>query len=379
MSHAETKTDKELICTIALGMVPGVGDINARKLIRYMGSASAVFEESPGKLMLIPGIGKTIISHLGSKSLVNKASEELDYIRKHDIVIKCHDDDNYPRRLRECPDAPLVIYYKGNASLNEEKIISIVGTRNITRRGKEICKSLVSDLAAGHPETVIVSGLAYGADITAHKAALKERLKTIAVLGHGFRTMYPSVHLPVAKEILTHGALVTDFPSSEPPERNNFLKRNRIIAGLSDATIIIESGRKGGAMVTADIAMSYNREVMAVPGFPGERYSEGCNLLIKSTRAALIESAGDIFYNLNWPGKQEKSRQKKLFPDDLSPLEEKIFRLFSETEELSSDEISRSMHKPVHQLSSALLKLEFTGLITSMPGDMYRKILNPTV
>ncbi len=373
MSRAETKTDKELICTIALGMVPAVGDINARKLIRYMGSASAVFNESRKNLMLIPGIGKTIASHLGSKTFIDKATNELDYIRKHDIKVNCYDDHDYPRRLKECPDAPLLIYYKGNASLNEERIISIVGTRNITRRGKDICNSLVSDLAAEYPELLIVSGLAYGVDITAHKAALNENLKTIAVLGHGFRTLYPSVHLPAAKEILINGALLTDFPSYEAPERNNFLKRNRIIAGLSDATIIIESGRKGGAMVTADIAMSYNREVMAVPGFPGERYSEGCNLLIKSNKAALIESAGDIFYNLNWPGKKERSRQKKLFPDDLSPLEEKIFSLFSEAAELSADDISRSMNKPVHNLSSALLKLEFSGLITSIPGNIYRK------
>lgn len=373
MSHAETKTDKELICTIALGMVPAVGDINARKLIRHMGSASAVFNESRKNLMLIPGIGKIIASHLGSKTFIDKASKELDYIYKHDIKIKCYDDQDYPRRLKECPDAPSIIYYKGNVTLNEERIISIVGTRNVTGRGKDICKELVSDLAAEYPELVVVSGLAYGVDITAHKAALKENLKTIAVLGHGFRTLYPSVHLPVAKEILKHGALVTDFPSYETPERNNFLKRNRIIAGLSDATIIIESGRKGGAMVTADIAMSYNREVMAVPGFPGERYSEGCNLLIKSNKAALIESAGDIFYTLNWPGKKERVKQKKLFDDDLSPLEEKIFSLFSEATELSSDEISRCMGRPAHHLSSALLKLEFSGLITGMPGNIYRK------
>lgn len=373
MSRAETKTDKELICTIALGMVPAVGDINARKLIRHMGSASAVFNESSKNLMLIPGIGKTIASHLGSKTFIDKASKELDYIHKHDIKIKCYDDKDYPRRLKECPDAPLIIYHKGNATLNEERIISIVGTRNITGRGKDICKSLVSELAEEYPDLVIVSGLAYGVDITAHKAALKENLKTIAVLGHGFRTLYPSVHLPAAKEILKHGALVTDFPSYEAPERNNFLKRNRIIAGLSDATLIIESGRKGGAMVTADIAMSYNREVMAVPGFPGERYSEGCNLLIKSNKAALIESARDIFYSLNWPVKQERSRQKKLFDYDLSPLEEKIFSLFSEVQELSPDDISRCMGRPVHHLSSALLKLEFSGLITSMPGNIYRK------
>ncbi|HCC69659.1 MAG TPA: DNA-protecting protein DprA [Bacteroidales bacterium] len=373
MSHAEMKTDKELISIIALGMVPAVGDINAKKLIKYLGSASAVFKEPYNNLIRIPGIGKTIASHLSSSEYLEKASTELEYIRNHDIIAKCYDEDDYPARLKECPDSPIVLYFKGNANLNAKKILSIVGTRNITRRGKDICRNIINNLAIEYPDLIVTSGLAYGVDITAHKSALKENLKTVAVLGHGFRTIYPSAHLAVAREILSSGALITDFPSYETPERNNFLKRNRIIAGISDATLVIESGRKGGAMVTADIAMSYNRDVMTVPGSPGERYSEGCNMLIKSNRAALIESADDIMYNLNWIKSKTENRQGKLFPENLSPLEIKIFDLFQENDELSSDHISSYLNMPQHQLSSALLKLEFSGLITSIPGNIFRK------
>jgi len=367
------KNDKELIYTIALGMVPSVGDINAKKLISHLGSATAVFKEPYHSLIKIPGIGKKMASYLCSGEFMKKAGEELDYIRKHNIDIKRFDEPDYPERLKECPDSPLLIYIKGNASLNENKIISIVGTRNITRKGKDICNSLIHDLACEFPDLIISSGLAYGVDITAHKAALKENLKTVAVLGHGFSTIYPSVHLAIAKQIMSQGALITDFPSFEAPERNNFLKRNRIIAGISDATLVIESGRKGGAMITADIALSYNREVMAVPGSPGTPYSEGCNLLIKSNRAALIESANDIFYTLNWLKSGSENKQRKLFPEDLSPLEDKIFELIYEFGELSADQISNSMEKPLHQLSSALLKLEFSGYIESIPGNIYRR------
>ena len=207
------KTERELSSIIALGMVPAIGDINAGKLISHLGSASEVFNTPYHKLILIPGIGKTIASHLSSNTFKEKAAAELEYTGKHNISIICYDDREYPARLKECPDAPLVIYCKGNANLNSEKIISIVGTRNITGKGKDICRSLIKELAAEYPELIIVSGLAYGVDITAHKAALKEGLKTIAVLGHGFKTIYPSVHLPVAKEILAQGSLITDFPS----------------------------------------------------------------------------------------------------------------------------------------------------------------------
>ena len=367
------KTDKELLYTIALGMVPSVGDISARKLVKHLGSASAVFREPYHNLIRIPGIGKTIAAHLSSKEYIDKAARELEYTREHGIKIICHDDEAYPRRLRECPDSPIFLYYKGNANLNEDRILSIVGTRNITRRGKDVCKGIIRDLAVEYPDLIIISGLAYGVDITAHKAALREKLKTVAVMGHGFKTIYPSTHINTARQILNHGALITDFHSYEAPERNNFLKRNRIIAGLSDASLIIESGRKGGAMVTADIAISYNRDIMAVPGSPGDTYSEGCNLLIKSNRAALVESADDIIYNLNWTKPKLKNKQRTLFPENLSPLEESIFNLFNENDELSSDYISNSLNKPLHQLSSALLKLEFSGYLTSIPGNIYRK------
>lgn len=367
------KINRELICTIALGMVPSVGDINARRLIEHLGSAEAVFNQPYNKLVTIPGIGRKIAGNLSSKKYISRAEEELEYVQKHNISVIRFNEEPYPERLKNCPDSPLVLFSKGDANLNARKIISIVGTRNITRRGKDICRSIIRELSEEYPSIVIVSGLAYGVDIAAHKSALEHDLPTIAILGHGFKTIYPPAHLGIARKILDKGALVTDFPSYEKPERNNFLKRNRIIAGISDACIIIESGRKGGAMVTADIAMSYNRDVMAVPGYPGMPYSEGCNMLIKSNKAALVESADDIIYNLGWVKNSINTSTQNLFTDDLSPIEKRIFKLFEDTDELSSEQLSASLKKPVHHLASALLKLEFSGHIESIPGNRYRR------
>jgi DNA processing protein len=218
---------------------------------------------------------------------------------------------------------------------------------------------------------VIVSGLAYGIDIVAHKAALQNRIPTIGVMAHGFGTLYPSIHTSVAKEMLKEGGLITDFLSDEPPDRNNFLKRNRIIAGMSDATLVIESGARGGAMVTADIAVSYSRDVLAIPGFPGEKYSEGCNLLIKSNRASLVETAADIEYFLGWEKKENEPEQSILF-NEFSPLEKEIMELLDSHIQLSVDSLGELMETPVQRLSSALLSLQFSGHITSLPGNIFR-------
>lgn len=367
-------SEKELLYTIALGMVPGIGDINAKKLIENFGSAEAVISESYRNLISIAGIGSKIAGHIKSKDHLLAAEKEILFINKHKIRALHYTEPDYPLRLRECADSPVLIYYKGNTDLNTEKIISIVGTRNVSRRGKDICRNLINELAGEFPDIIIVSGLAYGVDITAHKSALDENLNTLAVLAHGLKTIYPSAHTATAKRIVTNGGLITDFPSTEPPDRNNFLKRNRIIAGISDATIIIESGIRGGAMVTADIAASYSREVLAVPGYPGEKLSQGCNLLIKSNKASLIESVKDIEYQLHWSRTDSvNSHQKTIFPA-LSPLEKEIMDLISEYDKLPAEYISQALGKPIHHLSSALLKLEFAGLIANIPGNIYRKI-----
>ncbi|HBZ21891.1 MAG TPA: hypothetical protein DEO60_12240 [Bacteroidales bacterium] len=231
---------------------------------------------------------------------------------------------------------------------------------------------MISDLANGHPDLVIVSGLAYGIDITAHKAALSNNLQTIGVLGHGFKTIYPSIHRSTAETILKTGGLLTDFMSETLPERNNFLKRNRIIAGLSDATLVVESGIKGGALITADMANSYNRDVMAIPGRPDDQWSSGCNDLIKTNKAALVESATDIENCLNWqPEKSKPPVQKTLF-SELSEPEQKIYELIMKEGELTIDTICRSLEIPIYKLSPLLLQLEFRGVVKCYPGNVYR-------
>jgi len=364
-------SDNSLLYRIALSNLAGVGDINARKLIHHLGGAEAVFREPYRNLVKIPGIGSKIAGHITSSSTLERAAREISFIEKHGIGVSYFQDDDYPSRLRECPDSPILIYYKGKLFSHPDKVLSIVGTRNATSRGKEICDSIISSLASAHAGMVIVSGLAYGIDIVAHKSALKNNIPTIGIMAHGFGTLYPQVHTRVAREMLRDGALMTDFLSDEPPDRNNFLKRNRIIAGISDATLVIESGLRGGAMVTADIAVSYSRDVLAVPGFPGEKYSEGCNLLIKSNKASLVEKAEDVEYFLGWE-KAEASPTQPLLFNDLSPLEQDIMNLLSQHIQLTADSIGELLDTPVQRLSSALLSLQFSGHLRSLPGNIYR-------
>jgi len=260
---------------------------------------------------------------------------------------------------------------KGSCDLDSGKIISVIGTRNATSRGKDLCDKIIGGLAHGHPDIIIVSGLAYGIDVYSHKAALANNLQTVGVLAHGLKTIYPSLHASIAKDMLNKGALITDFISTDLPERNNFLKRNRIIAGLSDATLVIESGIKGGALVTADIAISYNRDVFAVPGRPDDQWSAGCNDLIKSNKAALVQCSDDIEYFLDWkPEKLKPPVQRTLF-SELDDQEKSVFELISKEGELSIDVICRTLGIPVYKLSSLLLQMEFKGLVKCYPGNVY--------
>jgi DNA processing protein len=357
---------------IALSLIPRIGDINARKLVSYFGSVEAIFNEPYRNLLKIPGIGFGLASCISDKSYLKLAEAESEYVVKHNIKTYFYLDNDYPFRLRQCDDSPVVFFFKGKSDLNCAKILSVVGTRNATTRGRELCESIISDLANGHPDLVIISGLAYGIDITAHKAALSNNLQTIGVLGHGFKTIYPSIHRSTAESILKTGGLLTDFMSETLPERNNFLKRNRIIAGLSDATLVVESGIKGGALITADMANSYNRDVMAIPGRPDDQWSSGCNSLIKTNKAALVESATDIENYLNWqPEKSKPPVQKTLF-SELSEPEQKIYELIMKEGKLTIDTICRSLEIPIYKLSPLLLQLEFRGVVKCYPGNIYR-------
>ncbi len=359
---------------IALGLIPHIGDINARKLVSHFGSVEAIFHEPYRNLIKIPGIGSGIAKCISDRSYLYTAEQEAEYVSKNNIRTYFYLDNDYPFRLRQCDDSPVVFFLKGKCDLDNAKILSVVGTRNATPRGKEICEKIIGDLAAGHPDLVIVSGLAYGIDISSHKTALANNLKTIGVLGHGFKTTYPAVHTSIAEAMVQKGGLLTDFLSDALPERNNFLKRNRIIAGLSDATLVIESGIKGGALITADIANSYNRDVFAVPGRPDDQWSAGCNSLIKNNKASLAESSDDIEYFLNWkPEKSKPAVQRTLF-SELDETEKLIYELLSKQGELTIDTICRSLNIPVCKLSSLLLQMEFKGLLKCYPGNLYKTL-----
>ena len=359
---------------IALGLIPRIGDINARKLVSYFGNVEAVFQESYRNIVKISGIGPGLARYICERSYLDAAEKEAEYIEKNNIRTFFYLDNDYPFRLKQCDDSPVVFFFKGNCDLDSSKILSVVGTRNATGRGKEKCDEIIGELAGNHPDLVITSGLAYGIDIAAHKAALAYNLQTIGVLAHGFRTVYPSIHRSTANEMLKKGGLLSDFLSDALPERNNFLKRNRIIAGMSDATLVIESGIKGGALITADIAASYNRDVFAVPGRPEDQWSSGCNDLIKSNKAALVERAADIEYILNWKTEKSKPPVQRMLFSELNDNEKVVLELISKEGEMPIDVICRSTGMPVYKLSSLLLQMEFKGILKSYPGNIYRVI-----
>jgi DNA processing protein len=359
---------------IALGLIPRIGDINARKLVSHFGSVEAIFHEPYRNLIKIPGIGSGIAKYINDRSYLDSAEKETEYITKNNIRTYFYLDNDYPFRLRQCDDSPVVFFFKGNCDLDSAKILSVVGTRNATTHGRELCEKIIEGLAAGHPDLIIVSGLAYGIDIASHKAALAHNLQTIGVLAHGFKTIYPAIHAATSKAIVNKGGLLSDFLSDALPERNNFLKRNRIIAGLSDATLVIESGIKGGALITADIANSYNRDVFAVPGRPDDQWSAGCNSLIRSNKASLIECSDDIDYFLNWKPEKTKTVVQRTLFSDLDDKEKMIFELLTKQGELTIDTICRSLDIPVYKLSSLLLQMEFKGFLKCSPGNLYRTV-----
>ncbi|NBC82860.1 MAG: DNA-protecting protein DprA [Bacteroidetes bacterium] len=361
----------ELLFKIAIGQIPKIGGVLARRLIAYTGSVEAVFAEKKKNLLKIPGIGEILVNQITNNNALQRAGKELEFIDKHGIETYFFLDRNYPSRLKQCEDAPLLLFKKGKADIDQAKMISMVGTRNATEYGRNMCESLIEGLSRHHNDVVIVSGLAYGIDAYAHRDALKNKMDTIAVLGHGLNTLYPSQHKSLARQIIDQGALVTDFLSDETPERNNFVKRNRIIAGISDATIVVESGLKGGALITADIANSYNRDVFACPGKSTDSYSVGCNKLIKTNKAALIESVEDLEYILGWEKAGQEPVQQKMF-DMVSDEEKGILRYLSEHKSGSIDMISRELELTNSQLAAVLLNLELQGCIKSLPGNIYQ-------
>jgi DNA processing protein len=367
----------ELQLRIALTMIPDIGAVTARKLISHLGSVSAIFHQSPERLMQIRGIGPRLSSAITSSRLLEEARREEEFIHKHDIRVSYYQDPEYPRRLKECNDHPVLLYSHGKPCLNAERILSVVGTRRASCYGKEVCRELIRGIAEMYGDVVIVSGLAYGIDVAAHRAALENGLDTIAVLGHGLRTIYPHVHRETAKKIIRQGALVTDFHSETRPEKNNFLRRNRIIAGLSDATLVVESGEKGGALITADLADSYDRYVMAVPGRIDDPRSKGCNNLIKDHLAALVTSPSDIAYLLNWEERPSPRKQPLVQESALDPREKKVLAMISGSPEITPEVLSHQTNIPIHTMLSMLVEMELKGWISLQPGNRYRLSTRP--
>ncbi|MBN8702343.1 MAG: DNA-processing protein DprA [Bacteroidetes bacterium] len=356
---------------IALTLIPKIGDVLAKNLVAYCGSSEAVFKEKKDALLKIPGIGQSAAKSIVENDVLIRAEQELEFIMKYGITPLFYLDKDYPNRLKQCNDGPVMLYYKGENVLNSDKIISIIGTRNATNYGKQQCEKLVADLKELNP--VIISGLAYGIDVHAHQAALDNELPTIAVLAHGLDKMYPAVHKSVAKKMIENGGgLLTDFKSETIANKENFPKRNRIVAGICDAVVVVESKKEGGSLITANIAVSYSRDVFAFPGKATDVYSQGCNHLIKTNRAGLIESAEDLIYQLGWQKKEKKppTKQIPLFAN-LSPEEEVLVKILQEKGNTGIDDLAYYSSIPVYKLSTLLLNLEFAGVVRSLPGKMY--------
>lgn len=347
------------------------------ELYRRAGSATAVIEHKRDIRDILPDASIHLVQALKDiDSLRDRAEQELEYDRQHDIQPICMNDEHYPQRLRECPDAPILLYYLGNADLNSRHVISIVGTRHCTTYGQDIIRSFVKELKTICPDVLIFSGLAYGVDIHTHRAALQNGFDTIGVLAHGLDDLYPRVHRDTAVQMMRRGGLLTEYMTHTQPVAHNFVQRNRIVAGCSDATILIESASKGGGLITCSIARSYGREVFAFPGSVHSDYSEGCNNLIRDNGAALITSATDLVKAMGWEedARLEQAHQRgierTLFPD-LSPEENSVVRVLAKNNDLQINLLSIQAGLPVSRLTGILFALEMKGIIRAMAGGCY--------
>lgn len=359
-----------LLHQIALSLIPGVGNVTARHLLSHCGSAEGVLSCSVKTLQKIPGVGPKTAEVISRFSVLERAHRELEFISKYQLKPLFIGDKDYPARMKNCVDAPVMLYFKGQADFNPSKIISVVGTRKATDYGRELCKQLIADLKPYNP--LVVSGLAHGIDSVVHKECLKNNLQTIGVLGHGLDRIYPAQHRTLAGKMVKCGGLLTEFPSETNPDRENFPKRNRIIAGLADAIIVVEASVKGGALITAEIANSYNRDVMAFPGRVNDEYSAGCNYLIKTNRANLISDAKDLEYLLGWLQEPLKEKPQLSLMLNLSAEEQSIADVLQLRGLTAVDELAALTRITQSKLALTILDMEMRGLVISLPGKMYK-------
>lgn len=368
-------SEEEQMYSIALTLVPGVGHIGAKRLVDGMKSAADVFrlrKELPERM---PEVNPRLVEALNCPAAIARAEQEMAFIQKNHIRCLTLNDEDYPSRLRECEDAPIALFFKGNTDLNALRIINMVGTRQATDYGAQLCASFLRDLKALCPDVLVVSGLAYGIDIHAHREALNNELSTVGVLAHGLDRIYPSLHRKTAVDMLERGGLLTEFLTGTNPDRHNFVSRNRIVAGMCDATIVVESAEKGGSLITAELAEGYHRDCFAFPGRMNDEYSKGCNQLIRDNRASLLLSADDFVSAMGWsasshPAKAENV-QRSLFLD-LSEEEQKVASILEKQGNLHINALVVEADIPVQRMNAILFELEMKGVIRVSAGGMYQ-------
>ena len=361
----------DLLYQIALTLVPNIGDVHAKALVNIYGNAHSIFKAKKKELEAIEGIGTVRANCIKAFVDFTTSEAEIKFIEKYKIAPLFITDKNYPQRLLNCYDSPILLYYRGNADLNTAKIISMVGTRNSSEYGKAVTEKIIADLT--EQNILIVSGLAFGIDTIAHKAALKNNLQTVGVLAHGLDRIYPTQNKTLAKQMTAQGGLITDFISNTNPDKQNFPKRNRIVAGMCDALIVIESGKKGGSLITAELGNGYNKDVFAIPGKVNDIKSEGCNYLIKQNKASLITSAQDLMEIMNWDAKEKKqpTKQRELFIE-LTPDEKIIVDILQQRENIQIDELYFKSGLSSSAAATALLMLEMQNVVLSLPGKVYK-------
>jgi DNA processing protein len=356
---------------LTLQMTPNLGAVNLKNLIAYCGSPQAVLEEKSDKLQRIPGIGQKTVAGIGHVSQ-KMIDQEIAFLDRSNVKPLYFLNEDYPQRLKDLNDAPVMMFYKGQDVLNRPNVLGVVGTRKATAYGRDRCRELIAGLAQYQP--VVISGLAHGIDEIAHYAALKQGLPTVAVLGHGLQMIYPAQNENLARRMQENGGLLTEYNTQDLTVKDNFPARNRIIAGLLDGLIVVETGEKGGALITADVADSYNREVMAVPGRVGDPNAAGCHSLIKNHKAYLVEEPADVAYHLGWDmaEKHDQQRQEPSNKVEQTPEEATILKLMADHDQLHIDQIAHHSGYEVSQINVILFNMELKGLVTALPGQMYR-------
>lgn len=364
--------NKDLLHQIALTLISGIGPVQAKQLLEYFGNAESIFKAKKKDLSAVEGIGEIKAKQIKDFNQFQEAEAEIQFTEKHHIQCLFLSDENYPQRLLHCYDAPTLLYYRGNANLNNSKIISIIGTRNNTDYGKQVTEDLIAELQPYN--VLIVSGLAYGIDAVAHKAAIKNNTATVGVLAHGLDSIYPAQHKSLAKEMLLNGGLLTEFRKNVKADRYNFPQRNRIVAGMADATIVVETAAKGGSMITAELAYNYNKDLFAIPGKIYDGKSSGCLKLIQQNKAVLLASTEQLIEEMGWQEKKKQPKKQRELFIELSAEEKIITDILKQKETVSIDELFIQSGLSSSSVAAAMLSLELQNVILSLPGKMYKLI-----